>query len=327
MKKIKVALVGLGGMGTGHYRAYEGVDEMELVAVCDVRINESELKEKLEGKSLNLYDDLDEMLGKEQPDMVDIVTPSYLHADMVIKCLKKGINVLCEKPMTLTEEEAERILSVAKNAKAKFMVAHVVRFMKPYAYLAEEIRKGEIGKLLRIDFRRISSVPKWSWNDWMRDEERSGGVGMDLSIHDIDFAQSVLGLPEEVSCIYRPLKDNSSYIISALKYKDAVVTCEGAWYNADIPFSAEFYAYFDDGYIYFKDGTLIKNGEKIELQNSVGGEDFGINISGDDAYQSEIRYFIDCILTGKEPERVTPESSAESIKLVRKLLENTIFKI
>ena len=87
MKKIKVALVGLGGMGTGHYRAYEGIDEMELVAVCDVRINESELKEKLEGKSLNLYDDLDEMLGKEQPDMVDIVTPSYLHADMVIKCL------------------------------------------------------------------------------------------------------------------------------------------------------------------------------------------------------------------------------------------------
>ena len=65
----------------------------------------------------------------------------------------------------------------------------------------------------------------------------------------------------------------------------------------------------------------------IELQNSVCGEDFGINISGDDAYQSEIRYFIDCILTGKEPERVTPESSAESIKLVRKLLENTIFKI
>ena len=82
------------------------------------------------------------------------------------------------------------------------MVAHVVRFMKPYAYLAEEIRKGEIGKLLRIDFRRISSVPNWSWNDWMRDEERSGGVGMDLSIHDIDFAQSVLGLPKEVSCIY-----------------------------------------------------------------------------------------------------------------------------
>ena len=75
MKKIKVALVGLGGMGTGHYRAYEGIDEMELVAVCDVRINESELKEKLEGKSLNLYDDLDEMLGKEQPDMVDIVWP------------------------------------------------------------------------------------------------------------------------------------------------------------------------------------------------------------------------------------------------------------
>lgn len=73
-------------------------------------------------------------------------------------------------------------------------------------------------------------------NDWMRDEEKSGGVGMDLSIHDIDFAQSVLGLPKEVSCIYRPLKDNSSYIISALKYKDAVVTCEGAWYNADIPF-------------------------------------------------------------------------------------------
>lgn len=322
MKKIKAALVGIGGMGTGHYLAYKGIDTAELVAVCDVRIDE--LKEKLEDRSLRLYDDLDEMLDREKPDMVDIVTPSYLHADMVVKCLQKGINVLCEKPMTLSAEDAERILAAAEDTRAKFMVAHVVRFMKPYAYLAREIKEGKLGKLLRIDLKRISSVPRWSWNDWMRDEKKSGGVGMDLSIHDIDFAQSVLGIPDEVSAVYRPLKNDSSYIVSVLKYENAVVTCEGAWYNADIPFRAEFYAYFDNGYIYFKDGSLIRNGEQIELKNSAEGEDFGINISGDDAYQNEIRYFIDCILTGKRPEMVTPESSAESVKLVRKMIDNAM---
>ena len=322
MKKIKTALVGIGGMGMGHYLAYKGIDTAELVAVCDVRTNE--LKDKLGDRPLKLYDNLDEMLDREQPDMVDIVTPSYLHADMVVKCLQKGINVLCEKPMTLSVKDAERILTAAKGTNAKFMVAHVVRFMKPYSYLAREIKKGELGKLLRIDLKRISSVPRWSWNDWMRDETKSGGVGMDLSIHDIDFVQSVLGIPEEISAVYRPLKDDSSYLVSILKYKDAVVTCEGTWYNADIPFMAEFYAYFDNGYIYLKDGNLIKNGEQIELKNSADGENFGINISGDDAYQSEIGYFVDCILTEKDPGMVTPESSAESIKLVRKILDKAI---
>ncbi len=322
MDKIRVALIGVGGMGFGHLGAYKKIEEAELVAVCDVRADVA--KSKLGEWALPVYTDLDELLEQEQIDMVDIVTPSYLHAEMVIKCLQRGLHVLCEKPMTLTVAECEKILSIAKQSNKLFMVAHVVRFMSAYKFLANEIAKGEHGKLLRLDMKRISGTPTWSWEDWMRDESKSGGVGVDLSIHDIDFVQSVLGTPKAVQGVYSPLKNNSSYIVSTLVYDETTVTCEGTWYNANIPFMAEYLAVFEKGYVQYRNDRVVKNGQGVELDMSKLGDDLGINISGDGAYGNEIRYFLSCIQKGVEPSFVTPASSAESIRLVREIMEKAI---
>lgn len=316
MNKLRVALIGAGGMGMCHYNAYKGIDDMELVAVCDVRINE--MKDNFKNDAdLHFYTDIDVLLNCEKLDVADIVTPSYMHSDMVIKCLNKGLHVLSEKPMALNYEDAKKMADAAKIADRKFMVAHVVRFMKPYAYLRKELHNADNGKLVRLDMKRISSIPRWRWENWMLDENKSGGVGTDLSIHDVDFVLSTLGEPDELSSFYRPLKDDSSVIISDFKYGDALVSCEGTWYNAKTPFKAEYFAVFDNCYLSYADGKLVKNDKEIDLDKAdVDNNELGINISGDEAYHNEIAYFINCVKNDIEPNFVTQASSANAVAIM-----------
>ena len=315
MAKVRVGLVGVGGMGGCHFYNYEKIENAELVAVCDVRKDVAEAK--VGNKNINIYTSLDKMLKSEKLDMIDICTPSYLHMDMAIKLLKKGYHVLCEKPMTLTAADAKKVVAATKATDKKFMVAHVVRFMGPYMYLKNVIESGELGKLLRLDMKRISSIPKWSWEDWMRDEKRSGGVATDLSIHDIDFVQSVLGMPDKISAFKTGIKANNDYIVTNMQYGNTLVTCEGTWYNAEIPFQAKFLAVFQDGYVELSD-KLYKNGKEVVLSQAKKSEekDLGINVGNDDGYLAEMTYFVDCVVNDKSTYYVTPESSARSVELV-----------
>ena len=315
MADIRVGLIGIGGMGGCHYGNYSQVKGAKLVAVADVRVDMA--KEKTKGTDVKVYADYKEMLANEELDMVDICTPSFLHADMAIDCLKKGYHVLCEKPMTLTAEDAQRVLEATKATDKKFMAAHVVRFMAPYMYLRSVIESGELGKLLRLDMKRVSSIPTWSWEDWMRDEKRSGGVITDLSIHDIDYVQSILGMPDSISSIHYGLKNNNDFAQTEMVYGETLVSCEGTWYNAPIPFHATFLAVFENGYVESTD-KLYKNGKPVTVEESAKAEelDLGINVGNDNGYLNEIQYFVDCVNNGTSPDFVTPESSAQTMALV-----------
>lgn len=323
MANIRVGLVGIGGMGGCHFYNYDNVKGAEVVAVCDVR--EDVAKEKVGDRKVNIYTDLNKMLKKEKLDMIDICTPSYMHKEMAIKLLKKGYHVLCEKPMTLNTKDAKKVVEAASKTDKNFMVAHVVRYMTPYMYLRQVMQSNELGKLLRLEMKRISSIPTWSWQDWMRNTELSGGVATDLSIHDIDFVQSVLGMPDKISAYHKNMKDNNDYIVSTLTYGDALVTCEGTWYNASIPFNATFLAVFENGYVELAGGKLVKNGEEIKLNEvKAADKDLGINVGNDNGYLNEIQYFVDCIIEGKKPDFVTPESSARSVELVDMIKKKAI---
>ena len=319
---FKVALIGIGGMGGHHFNVYKGIEDCKVVAVADVRTDMA--KEKVNDESVHIYSDIDDLLANETVDMVDICTPSYMHADMSIKTLQMGINTLSEKPMTINSADAERIIKATEKSDAKFMVAHVVRFMAPYAYLADEIKKGEMGELLRLDMKRAGGIPRWSWEDWMRDCKKSGGTPIDLSIHDIDFVQSVLGQPDEVNGVYHKMNNDNDFIVANMTFGKTVVSTEGTWYNYDLPFDASFRAVFQNGYIQLKDNKLYKNGEEVELNAEDEHIDSGINVSGTDGYATEIKYFIDCVKNNISPDFVSPESSKASVSLVERIIENSI---
>ena len=319
---MKVALVGVGGMGGCHFEIYKNMKNVELIALCDVRYDM--LKEKAQGCDAHLYSDFDELLANEKPELIDICTPTYLHMEQSIKALESGANVLCEKPMALNSTQAKKLLDAASKTDKLFMTAHVVRFMNAYKYLKSVIDSGSHGKLLRLDMKRIGSIPMWSFENWMQDEKKSGHAVLDLMIHDIDFVQYVFGMPKDISGVYYGLKNLTNYASADYIYDGFSVSMECGWYKTEIPFTAEYKAIFEDGYVKLRDGKVYDCGNEINFSDATKIGDIGINISNVDGYDGEIAYFISCIENGEKPGIVTPQSSSDSITLVEKTREKLI---
>ena len=120
---LKVGLVGVGGISHSHIDAWEKMEDAELIAMCDIR---PERMEKFTEKKC--YTDFDEMLAENEFDVIDICLPTYLHADFAVKAMEKGINVITEKPISLKEEDIDRVYKTAEKNNVKFMVAQVLRF-------------------------------------------------------------------------------------------------------------------------------------------------------------------------------------------------------
>ncbi len=319
---IKVGLIGIGSMGFVHYNEYKNINDAVVTAVADVRLDMA--KEKVGEDDVRVYSSMEDLLASEDVDMVDICVPSYLHPEMSICALEAGKHVLSEKPMCLTGKDAEKIMKSAEKSGKFFMTAHVVRFMAAYEYLKNIVDSGELGKPLHIEMKRLSSIPKWSWEDWMRDVSKSGGAPIDLSIHDIDFVQAVFGHPVEVTGVYREFKDDSNYLVSNLKYNDFDVVISGGWFKCKMPFKGEYMAIFENGLVESDGETVWKNGEEVSLSKADVSEIKGMNISVADGYGDEIVYFLECIKNAVKPTKVTPESSADSVKLVERIIQNSI---
>ena len=319
---IKVGLIGIGGIGTVHFNSYKNISNAEVVAVADIRVDMA--KEKLKDyPNIHIYSSLEALLANENVDMVDICTPTYMHADMSVYALEHRVHVICEKPMAMTSADANRMAEAANRSGKLFMIAHVIRFMLPYIYLKQTVDSAELGKPLQLEFKRLSHIPEWSWENWMRDRKKSGGSLLDLSIHDLDFVQYVFGKPIKVSSVYRKLQNNSDFVVSELIYDGMITTVTGAFYTTpNFPFLPSYFAVFEGGYLSYKGGKLLKNGEEIDLNDASVLSDTNINISNVAGHQREIQYFVDCIEKGNTPEIVTPESACDTIVLIERLLNN-----
>ena len=131
---LMVGLIGVGGISVAHIPCWEKFEDTELAALCDVRPEQmSDYKDK------RCYTDFDTMLENEELDILDICLPTYLHPEYAIKAMEKGINVVCEKPISLKREDVKKIYAVAEKNNVKFMVAQVLRFWDEYEFVKELI--------------------------------------------------------------------------------------------------------------------------------------------------------------------------------------------
>ena len=310
-------------MGGVHLGVYKSMQDIELVALCDIRMEM--LEKKAAGLSARLYADYEEMLAAEKPDMVDICTPTYLHVEMAIKAMEAGAHVLSEKPMALNGEETDRLLEAIKRTGKRYMTAQVVRFMNAYVYLKGLIDSKKYGKLESLTMQRFSATPMWSWDNWFTDEKRSGHVALDLMIHDIDYMQSVLGEPKQIVGVYHPMVNYTNYAVANYIYEDCAVSIETGWYNDQkLNFVAAFKAVFENGNLILKNGKLYENNEEVNFEDTEKIGDTGINISNVDGYAGEIRYFVDCLNNDIPNDKITPESAQATIKLVERTLASLI---
>ena len=304
---LKIGMVGMGGISHSHRNAWAQIPEAEVVAVCDIRQENAE--EAAQATGGRAYLDFDEMLEKEELDILDICLPTYLHADFGVRALERGIHVLSEKPVSLKKEDVQRLYAAAAKNGRRFMVAQVLRFWREYEVLRDAILTEKYGKILSGQMSRLGNTPGWSWDNWMRDPERSGLVPFDLHIHDLDFLIYTLGRPENVVCHRAKTKDQD-YFNVVYEYPGFFVSTEAAWFEGSFPFQASFRFQFERALMEYKGGkltTYLCSGEKHTLEPEDNALVNGINLPATNGYFNEIRYFTDCVLAGKDCERVKLE--------------------
>lgn len=206
MEKLKVGIIGTGGISMSHMAGYNQLaDRVEVVAACD--INEKKLNDYCDRYGISRrYTDFNEMMTKEKLDCVSVCTWNSVHKDATIAALRGGANVLCEKPMAMNSAEAEEMLAVSKETGKLLQIGFVRRFGNDAHALRKFINAGTFGDIYyaKATYLRRSGCP----GGWFGDKSRSGGGPLiDLGVHVIDLVRYLAGLPRPVSA-YGSTYDN-----------------------------------------------------------------------------------------------------------------------
>ncbi|MFW5886062.1 MAG: Gfo/Idh/MocA family protein, partial [Halanaerobium sp.] len=251
----KIAIVGIGGMGTVHFNNYAQIDKAEVRAV--VGPSEAD-REKAAELGVKIYPDIKDLLASENIDLVDICTPTFLHVEHALTALSYGKNIIIEKPIALHREDAERIFALASENNALVFVGQVLHFTKEVEILKKAVETEKYGKVLDAYFTRLTAAPNWVQGGWMFDKKKSGLLPFDLHIHDLDLIVSLFGKPESYS--YKAAgreksKFNEHYRFN-YNYGDLNVGAEAAWYNANYPFTARWRVYFEEGLLVNEDQLI-----------------------------------------------------------------------
>ena len=176
---LKSCMIGYGNIAVSHKKGYDKLEDVSVVAVCDIR---PERRTVAVSHGLHAYEDVDEMLEKEAPDFVDICLPTYLHCEYTVRVLEKGYHVLCEKPMGRNPEECKKMLTAAQNSGKHLMIGMCLRYDRFYNKLKEYVESGVYGKVTSATMHRVSPLPAWGYHNWFADERLSGGVILDMSV-------------------------------------------------------------------------------------------------------------------------------------------------
>ncbi len=185
----RIAVIGVGAMGRNHARVCSEIPEANLVAVVDEDLGLAETAGRLHGA--NAYSDHGNMLEVEKPEAVIVAVPTQAHYQVVTDLLKAGSNVLVEKPIAATIQEAQEIVDLAERKKRILMVGHIERYNPAITELKRRLDAGELGRLFQIHARRLGPFPA---------RVRDVGVVVDLATHDLDIMRYLTG--SEVVRVY-----------------------------------------------------------------------------------------------------------------------------
>ena len=342
MKKVKIAVVGVGNIGEVHINAYKKVKEAEIYAICDV--SEKSLNEIGDRFCIEKrYTNIDTMLSElPELDAVDICVWNRDHASFSIKALNAGKHVLCEKPMAYSVKEAEQMLEAAKRNNKLLMIGFVKRFSDETKIVKDFVDKDYLGDIYytKAQYVRRHGNP----GGWFADKERSGGGPViDLGVHVIDVIRYLMGNPKPIS-VYAVAGNklgNRSYLKTNVGWiaKDAkpneVSTVED--------FATALIRY-DNGAVTHLETSFDINGKDAghcQLLGTKAGIDMtgdiekGIKIYGEynnyltdfeiktenykescDMFEAEMAHFVECVANGTEC-----IAKAEDGVVVMKILE------
>ncbi|MFN8596540.1 MAG: Gfo/Idh/MocA family oxidoreductase [Anaerolineae bacterium] len=225
---MKVGIAGVGFMGTTHAAGWSATD-VELVGFCAETTQEAQAL--AQQYHTQVYPDFAALLNNV--DVIDICTPTHLHHDQVLQAAAAGKHIICEKPLARTVAQGQEMIRACRAAGVKLFVAHVVRFFPEYALAHDTVARGDIGRPAVTRLVRGSYRPKKPIGNWFLDVEKSGGMMLDLMIHDFDYARWISGEVESVFAKrvgQQHPESATEYGLAILKHTNGALShVTGAW--------------------------------------------------------------------------------------------------
>lgn len=227
---MKVGILGTGGMGNVHARHYANMPGVELVAFDRDADKLGAFSKHHGAKRAATYQDL-----LDQTELVDICLPTHLHVEYALQSIDAGKPTLVEKPMARRLSECRQLIAGAEKAGVQLGIGHVVRFFPEHRRIHDLVLDGAVGSPALCRMRRGGRAPLGS-EGWFRDPAHSGGVILDLAIHDYDWILWTFGPVAQVyakSVRFNPVggtKFEGDYALVTLTTESGVVChCETTW--------------------------------------------------------------------------------------------------
>jgi myo-inositol 2-dehydrogenase / D-chiro-inositol 1-dehydrogenase len=306
---LRVGLVGAGGISRVHADAWRALGATGYVTSLE---GADEIAEEY---GFEVVPDLESLL--DLTDLVDIVTPSSTHADIALRAIARGRDVICEKPLAATADAAAWVARAAANAGVRLFPAHVVRYMGEYRQIKRGIEAGRIGTLAVQRFSRVAAAPQ---SPWFFSESTGGGLIRDLMIHDIDQAMWFAGPVASVYALQNPptIDDGvpvpvTSHVV--LTHASGVIShIHGSWVAAGMPFRTSVEVAGSEGRL--RHDSAETHALRTDAAPAPGEPDYLPPTSPqENPYHSEIADFVAAIREGRDA-LVTPGDAIRAVAVV-----------
>lgn len=223
---MNYALIGSGRISTNHIKA-SLANHCNIVSVCDIVPENMEIllkkHELQDNKNIARYTDYKEMITKETIDFVSIATESGKHAEIALHCIEQGIHVIIEKPMAMSVEDCDKIITLSEEKKVKVCACHQNRFNQSVQKLREALDAGQIGKLSHgtIHVRWNRNKDYYTQAPWRGTWAQDGGALMNQCIHGIDLLRWMLG--DEIETVYGVTQNRFHNYLECEDFGSAIV--------------------------------------------------------------------------------------------------------
>ncbi len=335
--KLKIGVIGVGGMGRGHVKDFNTSPDCEVTACADLAdSNLDAVKEK--SPSIKTYTNYQEMLDKENLDAVSIVTPNKLHKLITLDAINAGCHVLCEKPMALNAKEAVDMKNAADKAGKQLMIHFNHRMSPDIRVLKQAIDDGRIGTpyMGRSVWHRRWGMP--GFGGWFGQKALSGGGPLiDLGVHRLDMALYLMNYPKPVS------------VSGAAFYKFGISEAQKENKKFDVEDSAAGFIRFENGAVLTLEASWVVGiGQQELMETRIFGDKGGLvqkNIGGEYKTEAELytmehgafltskialtkdyfpscqQHFADCILGRAQP-IITADQGIKVMQILDALYES-----
>lgn len=321
---LNVGVIGC-SMGKAHAQGVRQTEGACLYAICDI---DADVLAKT-GDELNVgyrFTDYREMIADPSIDAVIIASPDQLHREMIQNCLAAGKHILCEKPLALTREDIDAIVTAVKASDRKFMVGQICRYTPGFSKAKELIDGGAIGELTFVESEYAhdyTHVFARKGGSWRCDPIRNGVVGG--GCHAVDLLRWIAGNPEEVTAygVHKTFADVVPYDdthIAVMKFPDGVIGKVFVSISCRRDYTMRSVFYGTRGTIIVDNTSPEMTLFRMDENNQTVSEKIPLNINNHNA-AGEFREFYD-IIVNDLPVKTTVEEGANTIAACLAIVES-----